>query len=269
MKKMLLQKKITISLLVLILSSFLYAENAKVKELVKAQYYSRLVEKGNISTTKDDGSLDLPLLPQNVYADKIKASMIEKDDKNFPFTYEGLYLLNKQNLLKNSNSSKSAITIEDVSRITRSISKMEGMKYYSSTKKKETVLYKKTYMVDKENGKNQIPDQNTGNADGQISYCMQDDSSFGVNHYKLMYFQNEDTLMAQFNITDNMGIGPFVAIKPGKMVINILVIDCGEDLLLYLNTDVDSVKYPGIKAQITDSMTSRMDAVYKWFLTQF
>ena len=66
-----------------------------------------------------------------------------------------------------------------------------------------------------------------------------------------------------------MGIGPFKAIYPDKMIINILVIDCGDDLLLYLNTDLDSVKYPGIKGQITDSMSSRMDAVYKWFITQF
>ena len=66
-----------------------------------------------------------------------------------------------------------------------------------------------------------------------------------------------------------MGIGPFNAIYPGKMKINILVVDCGEDILLYLNTDLDSVKFPGIKGQITDSMSSRMNAVYKWFTTQF
>ena len=66
-----------------------------------------------------------------------------------------------------------------------------------------------------------------------------------------------------------MGIGPFKAIYPEKMKINILVIDCGEDLLLYMNTDLDSVKFPGIKGQITDSMSARMNAVYNWFITQF
>jgi hypothetical protein len=146
---------------------------------------------------------------------------------------------------------------------------MQGMTYYSSTKKKECVLYEKTYMIAGPNDKTKIADQNTGNADGQISYCLQDDNSFGVNTYKLSYFQKGDTLLCNFSILDKMGLGPFKAIYPGKMVINILVIDCGDDLLLYLNTDLDSVKFPGIKAQITDSMSSRMDAVYKWFITQF
>ncbi len=66
-----------------------------------------------------------------------------------------------------------------------------------------------------------------------------------------------------------MGIGPFKAIYPGKMIINNLVIDCNDDLLLYLCTDTDSVKFPGIKGQITNSMSARMEAVYKWFKTQF
>ena len=146
---------------------------------------------------------------------------------------------------------------------------MQGMKYFSATKKKECVLYEKAYMIKGPGNKTKVADQNTGNADGQVSYCLQDDNSFGVNTYKLSYFQKSDMLLCRFDILDKMGLGPFNAIYPGKMVINILVIDCGDDLLLYLNTDMDSIKFPGIKGQITDSMSSRMDAVYKWFITQF
>ena len=114
-----------------------------------------------------------------------------------------------------------------------------------------------------------IEDQNTGNADGQVSYCLQDDNSFGINTYRLSYRQNEDTLWCNHYIMDKMGVGPFKAIYKGKMIINILVVDCGEDILLYLNTDVDSIKYPGIKGQIADSMFARMNAVQVWFKTQF
>ncbi len=253
----------------MVFASSMFAENTKAKGMVKAEQYQKLLKEGSVFDSRDNGSMVLTLLPETVYSEKIKASMVEKDSKNFPFTYEGLYLLNKQDLLKKSNSTKETITIEDVSKITRSVSKMQGMKYYSSTKKKETVLYDKCYMIADENSKTAIPDQNTGSADGQVSYCLQDDSSFGINRYKLSYFQNEDTLMCQFRIVDTMGLGPFKAIYPGKMVINIVVVDCGEDLLLYMNTDLDSVKFPGIKGQITDSMTSRMDAVYNWFIKQF
>ncbi len=244
-------------------------ENAKAKELVDSKYYAELVKKGTVSTYRDDGSKGFYLLPKSIYSDKINSSMIEKAEKNYPYTYEGLYLLSKKDLLAKGSSGKSDITIDDVAVVVRSISKMQGMTYYSTTKKKECVLYEKTYMIAGPGDKTKVADQNTGNADGQVSYCLQDDNSFGVNTYKLSYFQKDDTLLCNFTILDKMGLGPFKAIYPGKMIINILVIDCGDDLLLYLNTDLDSVKFPGIKGQITDSMSSRMDAVYKWFITQF
>lgn len=248
----------------------LFAENEKIKNLVTTQEsYSNLMNNGVVSLSKDDGSTDYLLLPETKYSDILMKSKVSKDPKNFPFVYESLYVLNKKEILKNSNSSAQTITISDISKVFRSVSKMQGMTYYSTTKKKEAVLYEKAYMIADEKGKTAIPDQNTGSADGQISYCLQDDSSFGVNRYKLCYFQSEDQILAQFNLVDIMGLGPFKAIYPGKMVINILAIDCDEDILLYLCTDLDSVKFPGIKNQITDSMTSRMDAVYKWFLQQF
>ena len=247
----------------------LAAENAKVKELVAARYYDTLAAKGVVSEYRDDGARGFRLLPKTVFESKINESMVAKDPKNYPYTYEGLYLLSKKEILAKSGSSKSTITIDDVSVVVRSVSKMQGMTYYSSTKKKECVLYDKAYMIKGEGNKTKVPDQNTGNANGQVSYCLQDDNSFGVNTYRLSYFQQNDSLLCRFDILDKMGLGPFNAIYPGKMVINILVIDCGDDLLLYLNTDLDSVKFPGIKGQITESMSARMEAVYKWFKTQF
>ena len=245
------------------------ADNAKVKAAVNLGYYDELLRDGYVSRYRDNGSMELLLIPESFYSTKVKNSMVKKEDKNYPYTFEGLYLLNKKDLLAKGTSGKSEITIDDVSKVVRSVSKMQGMKYYSTTHKKELVLYEKCYMIAGPGDKTKVADQNTGNADGQVSYCLQDDNSFGVNTYKLSYFQNTDTMLCTFEILDKMGIGPFKAIYPGKMLINVLVIDCGDDLLLYLNTDLDSVKFPGIKGQITDSMSSRMDAVYKWFTTQF
>lgn len=247
----------------------LFAENPKIKELVDEKYYEKLVKDGSITIYRDDGSSDYLLLPKSEYAEQIKKCKIAKEKKNYPFVYEALYILNKKDLIKSSNSSAENLDITDVSRICRSVSKMQGMKYYSTTKKKECVLYEKTYMIAGPDDKTPIADQNTGSADGQVSYCLQDDNSFGINTYKLSYRQNEESLWCNFSILDKMGIGPFKAIYPGKMIINILVIDCDDDLLLYLCTDTDSVKFPGIKGQITNSMSARMEAVYKWFKTQF
>ena len=244
-------------------------ENEKVKAMVSESIYNHLLQESYITDYRYVSSEKFILLPESVYSEGVQKTMIKKEEGNFPYTYEGLYQLKKEDLLKNGNSGKTSITIDDISHVVRSISTMEGIKYYSTTRNKEMVLLKRTYMIAGANDKTKVPDQNTGNADGQISYCLQDDSSFGVNTYKLTYHQNEDTLWCNFTILDKMGIGPFRPIHPGKMIINILVIDCGDDVLLYMCTDTDSIKLPGIKGQITKSMIARMTAVYEWFKTQF
>lgn len=254
---------------VLLGGACLARENAKVKEIVDSKYYAELVKKGEVTKYGENPSEGFMLIPDSEFSNLVADTLIKKNPKNFPYTFEGLYLIDKKEILQKSGSNKSEITIPDVAHVVRSISKMQGMKYYSNTKKKECVLYKKTYMIAGPDDRTRIEDQNTGNADGQVSYCLQDDNSFGINTYRLSYRQNEDTLWCNHYIMDKMGVGPFKAIYKGKMIINILVVDCGEDILLYLNTDVDSIKYPGIKGQIADSMFARMNAVQVWFKTQF
>lgn len=244
-------------------------ENAKVKGMVSESIYERLIQEGSITDYRYVESEKFVLLPNSVYSEGLHRTMIKKEPGNFPYTYEGLHLIKKADLLKQGTSGNTSITIEDISKVVRSLSTMEGLKYYSTTRNKEMVLFKKCYMIAGADDKTKVPDQNTGNADGQISYCLQDDSSFGVNTYKLTYHQNEDSLWCNFTILDKMGVGPFRPIHPGKMIINILVIDCGDDILLYLCTDTDCLKLPGIKGQITKSMLARMNAVYEWFKTQF
>lgn len=252
-----------------LMGSLIFAESIDVKKVVNPAYYDELVKNGSVIKSRDNGSKNLLLLPETQKKQSINDSLVVKKEKDYPFTYESLYLLKKADLLKSSGSSKTNIDINDVSCLCRSISKMQGMKYYSTTRKKEMVLYEKAYTIKDAQSKEAIPDQNTGNADGQVLYCLQDDSSFGVTRYELHYYQNENELLARFINKDIMGIGPVKAIYENDLVINLLVQDCGDSLLLYICADLDSVKFPGIKGQITDSISSRMDALYKWFIKQF
>lgn len=267
-----LTKKIVLIFLSVVFSVTAFAQPNNAKDIVPSAYYDELMRDGYVLRSSD-GSKGFMLLPNSYYSGKIKANAVDKEQGNFPFVYEGLYYVSKADILRKSNSYKKDITIDDVARVCRSVSKMKGMEYYSHRRGKNEVLYEEAYMISEDDIEARkpkaIPDQNTGNADGQISYCLQKDSSFGRNKYKLMYFQRGDELFTQFILMDKMGMGPFNALYPGKMKINLLVVDCGDDLLLYLCTDVDSKKFPGIKDMIKDSMTARMDAVYKWFLEQF
>ncbi len=263
-------KSIKLSVLIILQSVFLtsaFAENQEVKKYVKGQNYDDLISNRVVTITRSDDSEEFKLIPDSTYSQIIKDSAVDKQERKVPFTYESLYLLDKKELLEKSNSSDTNIDIEDIARVCRSVSKMQGIKFPSRVK--ETILYKKCFTIADEKSSEAIPDNNIGNADGQISYCLQHDATYGVNRYKLAYNQAKDVFLAQFSLVDIMGIGPFNAIYPGEMVINLLVIDCADDLLLFLATDLESRKYPGIKKMLTDSISERMEAVYNWFVTQF
>lgn len=262
-------KKTLCTLIVAGLSSLLFAQTKDLKKIVNAKYYDELVKNGVVTIIHKEGDDNLVLVPTSDFTDQIKGNRVEKTEKNYPFVYESVYYMKKSELLKASGSKNSTLDINDISKVLRSVSKMQGMEYYSTTKKKNLVLYEKAYTTDGENSDKKIPDFTDGSADGLVAYCLQDDNSFGVNHYRLNYYQKQDSMLAVFNLTDIMGLGPFKAIYPGKLIINIEVEEFDDAIMLYLCTDLDSVRFPGIKAQIEDSMTSRMDAIYKWFLKQF
>lgn len=249
-----------------LVSNFSFAES--YKNFVNEEIASELEEKGMKRIIHEDSSRDLVLLPNFEYSSKLLENRVA-EKKKYTFISESLYLIDKSEILEKSNLSQDTVTIEDASRVVRSISKMEGMTYYSLHRKEESILYEKSYMIDSLETQNRIDDVNTGNADGQISYVLQDDHSFGECRYELRYFQNENSIYAVFKNVDSMGMGIFRVIDPEDMRINIIVTDCGDKFLLYLETETNCPKNKLIINKLEDSLIARVDAIYKWFVSSF
>ncbi len=229
--------------------------SVKTVNQVAGANYDSLVKKGKLVATSFEGDGKLSLLPQTRYAAEIKQNLVQKQNKDFYFTYEALYYIPKK------------ITVQKASELARTISKLEGITYYSNTKKKDTVLYKKAFRIENENSKKPVADKNTGNADGQVQYCLLDDNSFGETRYKLVYRQSDTELLTSFKTTDDMSLGLIRAIDPGNLCISLLVQPCEDGIVVYLCADLDSKNMPGIKAKITESITARMDAISSWFIS--
>ena len=249
--------KITLitSILLLGVCTSLSAQNTTVKEIINEKYYSEVLKSKKIISTSFDEKPQLNLLPKSEKSNLIKNRLIKKEPKNIFYTYETLYFIPKE------------ITVQKAGELARSISKMEGIKYYSTTKKKDLVLYKNAFTVENASSKIKIADKISGSSDGKTIYALLDDNSFGQTHYKISYSQSEQELLASFINSDDIGIGPIRAIMPEKLIINLLVIPCKEGIVVYLCADLESKKLPGIKAQITDSISSRIDAISKWFIS--
>lgn len=248
-----------------------FAQETKLENLVSGNYLNELKSKGKIEIIHEANDTSLSLIPNTPYKSRIESEKITKGSKNVPFVAEFLYLVPKSELKEKGSQKLDAVTIDEVSKVFRSISKMQGMQYDFNKAGKGKVLYEKVYMISDLNSNSAIPDQNTGNADGQVSYCYQDDDVYGDLKFKLNYHQSNNVLYSTFLLGVPMNRFGVKAVDPSNLKISIMAIDVGDSLLLYLTTDVaaNSIPLVNVRKEVQDSMITRMDAVYRWFLTQF
>lgn len=266
-------KKIFLTAAAALSTVYLFGEPAaaelNLKNCINPSYYDELMQKKDMKIVHEKMGEGFELALVNDYRDNLFANKIFNKKNNYPYLYERVIILNKDDVLKSSNSSKNTITISDVSRVLRALSTMKDIKYYSKTYKRERVLYEKVSLIKSATDKTPVPDNTEENADGMVLYCLQDDASFGDCIYRLNYLENENSVYVTFTNETSIGIGFIKAINPENLRINVMVTDCGDSLLLYLATDANCTNVPGLKGKINDSLNSRMDAVYNWFIKQF
>lgn len=257
-------KKIIASAFVFGLVVSVFAQNVKVEDIVNADYVNELKSKGTVSVIHPKKDNRVTMVPDCYYAETIKSDLICNSDKGVPFLAEFLYLIPKSELADDI----SKVNVESMATVFRSISKMQGMTYIHNGGK-EDVLYKKAYAVAAADSDKPVADPLEGPTDGLEAYAYQHDHTFGDTKYKLNYHQNENVIYATFlNVIPMSKLG-VKAIMPGNLRMNVMSIDLGDDLLLYLSADVAAKNIVGIRDQIEDSMTVRMQAIYRWFMKQF
>ncbi len=152
---------------------------------------------------------------------------------------------------------------------------MQGMKYYSNSDKKWTVLFHEAYLIDSVQNRKRIDDQTAGNADGKKLYCILKDHTFGKGVYKLDYHQSEREVSLCMTNEEALKLMGITGVKPGYMKINLVVIDnemtdaADESYTIYM---VVQAKYPSVsflENMLRKSFYSRLDAIYNWFICQF
>lgn len=238
------------------------------RELVSQKYVDELENTKLVRLIHDDGTDETRyLMPQNPFAEIVRENYVEKENGKFPFICETLYLIDKADYTNDGDISK--MDIQAVSEIIRTVSKMKGMVYYSTTRKKSMVLYKNAYTLAGPEDTAPIEDKNTGNADGLKNWMLFDDASFGKCRYELNYRQTEDAFYMSYQNVEPMKVAFIEPVDKGDLLVHAVFIDCGDKVLIYIISDVDAVKFPGMRKQMESSMVSRMDALSTWLGEQF
>lgn len=190
------------------------------------------------------------------------------------FTTEKLFYLKKATMVANSDAPEKCDTsINGVSKVVRSISKMKGVQYYSNGDKKWETLYHKSNLIDSLKDKNAVPDDLEGSADGKSFYCIQEDNSFGTCVYKLDYSQRDKQVPNEVSVcftnAESLKYGPITAVKPGNMKINLVVTEQDTFYLVYMFVQVKYPSVPFLESRLNRSFNARVDAIYKWFSMSF
>ena len=253
------------SFLVNSFSQEIKSEYPKLEDIVDSKYLNELRTTNKISrffTEKDNSNLQLyPDLELSKKASK-KWKTTRQDNPNF--TIESIYRLEK---------SKSGVIGEDlgkilfedakIKKILRSVSKMEGIEYYSNSRRKTEVLYSKAYKVDNPKDRNKIAD-NLNYFENPI-YVLLDDNSFGeylsVVNYDSKDFEN---CFEYINI-DDINYGIIKAVEPNNLQVFIDIINCEDEIIVYVYIQ-SKMDVPAIfKSKIYDSFVARTDALFDWF----
>lgn len=183
-------------------------------------------------------------------------------------TAEGCQITSATNESSSVDLSSDSSSIEEVSKIIRSISTMKGAQYYSNRHKKWETLYHEAYLIKSPDDKTRIDDQTDGSSEGKILYCMQDDNSFGKCYYSLEYHERAIEVSVCFDNFEPLKFGFITAAKSHNIKINLVVVDEGDHFLVYLIVQAYYPKISMLEDKMIDSFNARVDSIYKWFVTQ-
>ena len=243
------------------------SEYPKLEDILNSEYISELRENNKISrffTEKDNSDFQFyPDLELSKIATK-KWKSTRQDSPNF--TIESIYRLEKSKADKEfTGENFEKILFEDakIKKILRSVSKMEGIEYYSNSRKRTEILYSKAFTVNNPTERKKIVD-NFDYSENPI-YVLLDDNSFGEYLSIINYDSKDFENCFEYVNIDNINYGIIKAVEPYNMQVFIDVINCEDEIIVYVYIQ-SKMDVPVIfKNKIYDSFVARTDALFEWF----
>jgi hypothetical protein len=178
------------------------------------------------------------------------------DDGDFTFKKQEQLMVQKH-----TGENETAV----VAHILQSISSLEGLTYYSNTRKRDTVLYAHCYMVDNPKSRKQVPDSYGHMNSSTPAYYLQDDSSLGSAVYEAVFLQGNDNASMEVYNVDPLKVGPIVLVPPRGMHLRVTVTDKGDGLEVDVLMESNMHRSSLAGSFIDRSLQARFDAVFRWF----
>ena len=244
----------------------LRAESARaLEDILPADVCSALKKEGSLQRSVFDSksSAVCEYLPAGPLAD---AARTYWSDDACDYMREMLFLYKKSLIAAALSAEESGKIIE---RVIKSVSRLEGTMYFSASRQEERLLYKRAFCVSDAKSKTPIPDPLDAQTDGLSVLVLLEDLTFGENIYNYS-FRKKDTQIAFFFVNETpFKYAGITGIKREELKSVFLVEDLGDDLLVYGVVRANHLSFPGVKKRMEASISTRMDAMYEWFVSLY
>lgn len=259
-----MKRTVLAACLLLVGGTILFAEvNAELNKILAEKTAQTLQDKGTLQNSSYRKAGTALRLKPDISLIRDAKDIPQVPDT--PFFVENLYLYKKAP----GKVGSIGADVAKISSILRSISRLEGVQYYSTSRKKMRTLYEKSYVVDGAKTKKRINDPTEGSAEGLKILALQKDLTFGEYLYQYSYRQSADAV-AFFSVNiEPMNYTFIKLIDPENLRVSLVVYDMGDSLLVYGLTCADFPAIPGLEGKLNSSFSTRADAVYKWFISEY
>jgi hypothetical protein len=244
-----------------ILFSLIPAFSEPLDELIPQNRKELLLAQNPITEVAEKAS-EPALLPRNENVRNITSAIIKELSPSM--LTESLYLYEKP-----ADSPWTLKEKNDLYNETLALSTLEGLQYYSASRKTMRTFYETSRVIDNPSSKKPVQDPRYNDPPASLTiYAKQKDLTFGDNIYQYDYYVYGDALVfVQQNLT-SLTAGIIPAVGKNKLRSAVAVIDAGKYLLVYAASFAKTVSLPGMKDRIGQSFSNRATAILGWFSQQ-
>lgn len=239
-------------------------EATTLEDILPKTIVSELKQNGKIEKTVYRQEYTLDLFPRTEFGKEAALVWEASGSTEKPvFYHESLYLIDKK------NPAAPGSDIQAVSELFRSLSKLEGVEYYSHTRKKYRELYKQSYVIKSATDRTRVGDPVSGSADGVSVYAFQEDSTFGKYVYRYDYRQSQNELLIKSVNVETLSLVGVKIIDPEELKLSMVITDLGDKLLMYASIQTDVISLSVIENKLKNSFSARVEALFDWFSSEY
>jgi len=155
----------------------------------------------------------------------------------------------------------------DIYGLLRSFSLLEGIEYYSASRRAMRTFYAESYRIADPDSRSKVPDPRAPTPGAipasEVLYSFQRDLSFGANVYRYDFAAGRDAISFSCVNQTRMSFGIVPVIAPKALATRVLVIRASDGIVFYAASGADA---PGIfRTKLNDSFGNRAEALFRWF----